>query len=151
MRRQQGRYFLSVGLAVYAASVWMSSTHSVVAATPGVAQEAGSAASSVKDGVFTAEQAERGRTTFDNVCSACHTVAEHTGKAFQEKWNGTSVADAFDLISSIMPDGNPGSLKPQEYADVIAFFLKESGYPEGKAELPPDSAKLKHVKIEPLP
>ena len=147
MRRQQGHYFLSVGLAVFAASAWMSSTWTIAAAAP--AQEASSSAS-VKDGVFTAEQADRGRTTFDNVCSACHTVAEHTGNKFQEKWNGTTVADAYDLISQIMPDGNPGSLKPQEYIDVIAFFLKETGYPAGKAELPPDSAKLKTVKIEPL-
>lgn len=145
MRREQGRYLLSVGLAVFVASAWTASTWPVAAA-----QDA-SSAGSVLAGVYTPEQAERGKTTFDNVCSACHTVAEHTGKNFQAKWDGTSVADAYDLISSIMPDGNPGSLKPQEYIDVIAFFLKQSGYPEGKAELPPDSAKLKDVKIVALP
>jgi hypothetical protein len=26
-------------------------------------------------------------------------------------------------------------LKPQQYADVVAYFLKLNGYPTGKAEL----------------
>lgn len=149
MRREQGRYFLTVGLAVFAASAWMSSTPAVVAAAP--AQDASSSAGSTKNGVFTADQADRGKTTFQNVCSACHTLAEHTGKNFLDKWGGGSVGDVYDFVSSTMPDGNPSSLKPQEYIDVISFFLRETGYPDGKSELPPDAAKLKDVKIEPLP
>ena len=101
------------------------------------------------DGVFTADQAKRGGNTFQRVCAACHTVSEHSGRKFSAKWDGTSVGELFDLISNTMPEGNPGSLTPDEYSSVIAFMLKETGYPEGKEELPADSAALMKVRIEP--
>jgi cytochrome c5 len=107
-------------------------------------------APSVLDGVFTSDQATRGEDTFRKICSVCHTLAQHTGAKFAERWNGSTVGDLFDLMSNTMPDGNPGSLKPEEYAAVIAFFLRENGYPEGKQELPADNAALMKVRIEPL-
>jgi polar amino acid transport system substrate-binding protein len=85
-----------------------------------------------------------------NSCSDCHTLAEHTGPNFIAKWSGTSVGDMFDMISNTMPDGNPGSLRPEEYVDVIAYFLKETGYPEGKQELRADAAALMKIRIVPL-
>jgi mono/diheme cytochrome c family protein len=107
-------------------------------------------ATSVLDGVFTADQASRGRRTFQSVCASCHTVAEQTGKRFQTKWSGKTVWDMFDIISSTMPDGSPGSLNLDEYASVIAFLLKETGYPEGKSDLPIGAGLLMKVRIEPL-
>lgn len=50
-----------------------------------------------------------------------------------------------------MPEGDPGSLKPEEYASILAFFLSESGYKEGEKELPSDLESLKKIRIEPLP
>ena len=107
-------------------------------------------ATSVLEGVFTSDQATRGQDTFRKICSACHTLAQHTGAKFAERWSGGTVGDLFDLMSNTMPDGTPGSLKPEEYAGVIAFFLRETGYPEGKQELPADTAALMKVRIEPL-
>lgn len=78
-------------------------------------------------------------------------MAEHTGRRFATKWAGTTVGELFDLISTTMPDGDPGSLKPDEYASIIAFFLRESGYPEGKDELPVDVAALMKLRINPPP
>jgi polar amino acid transport system substrate-binding protein len=49
-------------------------------------------------------------------------------------------------MSTTMPEDNPGSLKPQQYADVVAYFLELNGYPEGKAEL--DPAAIKTIKFE---
>jgi mono/diheme cytochrome c family protein len=105
----------------------------------------------VLDGVFTSSQASRGQQKFQQVCTSCHTVAEHTGRKFGGKWEGTTVGDLFDLISMTMPEGDPGSLEPAEYSSIIAFFLKESGYPEGKEDLPADVAALMKIRIEPLP
>jgi mono/diheme cytochrome c family protein len=113
-------------------------------------QAATSKAASVLDGVFTAGQVARGQRTFQGACVSCHTVAQQTGKRFQAKWSGTTLGDLFDLISSTMPEGGPGSLNPDEYASVIAFLLKETGYPEGKSDLPGESAALMKVRIEPL-
>jgi hypothetical protein len=100
--------------------------------------------------VFTAEQATRGRQTFERVCLSCHTVAEHTGRKFEMKWAESTLGEIFDLISATMPDGNPGSLSAGEYASIIAFALKESGYPEGERELPSDAAALTKIRVERL-
>ena len=34
-----------------------------------------------------------------------------------------------------MPQGEPESLDPQDYADVVAYFLSINVYPEGQSEL----------------
>ena len=110
-----------------------------------------SSGSSVLDGVFTSSQASRGRQQFSQACTSCHSAADHTGRKFEAKWQGTTIGDLFDFVSTTMPDGNPGSLKPEEYASILAFFLSESGYKEGVKELPSDLESLKKIRIEPLP
>jgi mono/diheme cytochrome c family protein len=109
------------------------------------------AARSVVDGVFTASQASRGRLQFEQICTACHTPGEHTGRKFETKWQGTTVGDLFDLVSSTMPQGDPGSLKPEDYAGIVAFFLSETGYKAGEQELPVELEALKKIRIEPVP
>ena len=145
---------LSAGLAGFVAGVSMSSARPAFASErqdPVASQgERVSTAASVRDGVFTAEQAARGRQTFQRVCMSCHTVAEHSGRKFEIKWADNTLGDIFDVISTTMPDGNPGSLNPDEYASIIAFVLKESGYPEGERELPSEAAVLTNIRIEPL-
>ncbi len=105
---------------------------------------------SVLDGVFTSAQASRGQAQFVQTCMTCHTVAQHTGRAFAVKWAGTTLDELFELISTTMPEIEPGSLKPEQYTSIVAFFLKESGYPEGQRELPSDAAALKKIRVEPL-
>ncbi len=154
MRRDYRRYFPAAALAVFVAVASMSNMRPLVASpyqnNPSTQDPGSSAASSVVDGVFTSAQATRGQQKFQIACLSCHTVAEHTGRQFTEKWVGTSVAEMFDLISNTMPDGDPGSLQPEDYASIIAFFLKETGYPEGKQELPARSELLKKLRIDPL-
>jgi mono/diheme cytochrome c family protein len=145
MREARRIRFLSFTLAVFVAGLWMSALRPI-------AQGQGSfAVTSLRDGAFTSQQAERGERTFKGTCASCHTVSEHTGPNFSSKWDGSTVADVFELISTTMPDGNPGGMKAEEYADIIAFFLKETGYPQGTQELPPDVAALKKLRLEPLP
>ena len=116
------------------------------------AQDARSATGgSVLDGVFTSSQASRGRQQFRQTCMSCHSVDEHTGQKFGAKWQGTTVGDLFDLVSTTMPQGDPGRLTPEEYASILAFFLSESGYKEGGKDLPSDLETLKMIRIEPLP
>ena len=110
-----------------------------------------SAGSSVLDGVFTSGQASRGGQQFLQACTSCHSAGEHTGRRFEAKWQGTTIGDLFDFVSTTMPEGNPGSLKPEEYASILAFFLSESGYKKGDKELPSDLESLKKIRIEPLP
>jgi mono/diheme cytochrome c family protein len=123
-------------------------TASSLASRPLAQDTPPSVGSSVLDGVFTSSQASRGRQQFQLTCTSCHTVGEHTGQNFASKWQGTTIGDLFDLVSTTMPDGDPGSLKPEEYASILAFFLSESGYKEGEKELPSDLESLKKIRIE---
>jgi S-disulfanyl-L-cysteine oxidoreductase SoxD len=41
----------------------------------------------------------------------------------------------FDVISNTMPEDNPGGLKPQEYADVVAYLLSVNRFAAGSNEL----------------
>jgi hypothetical protein len=47
-----------------------------------------------------------------------------------------------------MPEDNPGSLKQQEYGDIIAYFLSLNTYPTGEKELEGSGAAMAAIKIE---
>jgi len=101
--------------------------------------------------LYSTAQAGRGEEKFNQVCTACHVVSDLSGSRLREKWEDQSVGDVFDFISNSMPDGDPGSLTKDEYASIVAYLLKQSGYPAGDAELPTDTTILAKMKIVPLP
>ena len=103
---------------------------------------------SVNDGVYTAAQADRGAAVFKTTCTACHETEKFTGAEFLTGWTGKPIHELYDTISTTMPEDNPGSLKPQQYIDVIAYFLKLNGYPVGTTELPATAAELKAIKFD---
>ncbi|HEY7233256.1 MAG TPA: cytochrome c [Gemmatimonadaceae bacterium] len=98
-------------------------------------------------GVYTAEQAARGQDVYAGMCRSCHTAESHTGAAFQ-KWDGRSLSELFGYMSTRMPKNEPGSLAPEEYADVLAYLLKLNQMPAGTAELPTDTTVLGTIRIE---
>ena len=112
---------------------------------------------SVKDGVFTEEQAKRGEQVYAETCANCH--GEHlegadmspslTGSTFSSNWNTLTVGDYYDRVRTTMPMDRPGTISPQQIADVIAFILKSNQYVAGKTELPNLVVPLKTIKIEP--
>ena len=116
-----------------------------------IAQSAPSGPQTTMDKVYSTAQAGRGEEKFNQVCTACHLVSDLSGSRLREKWEGQSVGDVFDFISNSMPDGDPGSLTKDEYASIVAYLLKQSGYAAGEGELPTDTAVLSKVKIVPLP
>ena len=103
---------------------------------------------SVNEGVYTAAQAERGASSFTASCTACHDTSRFIGKDFLSTWTGKSVHVLFDHIHTTMPEDNPSSLKPQQYADIVAYFLQLNGYPEGNEELPSVAETLKGIRFE---
>lgn len=115
---------------------------------------------SVLAGVYTTAQATRGQKVFADNCATCHGDKAQgtdtagptlTGPDFVNGWKDMTVAALFAKISSDMPSNAPGSLKPEEYADVLSFVLSSNKYPAGNAELPTDSAALKAVKMAAAP
>lgn len=104
-------------------------------------------ATSVNDGVYTDAQAARGKDTYEKVCAACHEPSRFNGKEFASAWSGKPLANLWDAVQT-MPMDNPGSLKPQEYADILAHMLKQNGYPAGQKELPGSADVMKTLKVE---
>jgi mono/diheme cytochrome c family protein len=106
---------------------------------------ADTSARTVLAGVYTADQATRGQQEFQQSCASCHSINEFSGPIFQRIWAGRAVGEMYEFISTMMPDGDPGSLSAQEYADVIAHFLRQNQYPVGDADLPADAAVLRGI------
>lgn len=105
------------------------------------------------NGVYAAAQVQSGAKLFGANCAACHgadlsgTAAPPlAGKTFLVKWSGQTAADIHDVVSTQMPLTAPGSLKPAEYIDLVAFILSKNGYPAGTAQL--EKSKLKSITIK---
>ena len=106
---------------------------------------------STLSGVYTDEQASRGKDVYAGACRSCHTPASHTGATFTRWWRGKQLSDLFGFIANNMPKNDPGSLAPEDAADVTAYLLKMNAMPAGRAELPPDIDSLKKFRIETKP
>jgi len=103
---------------------------------------------SVKAGVYTAAQAGRGEAQFRTTCASCHAPNRFTDDLFYMSFAGKPLWEMFEVISETMPEDNPGSLKPQEYADVISYLMQLNKFPEGQEELPPTKEMLMTIKME---
>jgi mono/diheme cytochrome c family protein len=102
----------------------------------------------VRDGVFSAAQVQRGQRIFKTICVNCHEIEEFTGPgAYLEEHDGKPLWDTFDFIWSNMPDDDPSSLQPAEYAAVLAYLFSVYGLPTGDLELPIDRKALELITI----
>ena len=93
----------------------------VVAATAGLTIAAASLTAqqkpkNVRDGVFTADQALRGKSGYDGVCARCHGVPltgsqgngpALKGPAFLAHWDKDTLGSLYTKIRDTMPQGNP--------------------------------------------
>ena len=113
-----------------------------------VAAGAQATKTSVKAGVYTAAQADRGQSVFRSKCASCHAPNRFTDDLFYTSFAGKPLWEMFDVISDSMPEDNPGSLKKEEYADVIAYLLKLNNFPTGASELPIDKDALSAILME---
>jgi mono/diheme cytochrome c family protein len=111
--------------------------------------------STVWNGVYTVEQATRGRDEYGTYCATCHgeTLTGSSagpplvGVAFLRAWNGRSVYDLSTFMAMEMPFDSPGSLAKPTYRDITAFVLQTNRFPAGDRELPEDDVGLKRLLI----
>ncbi len=111
---------------------------------------------SIWDGIYTEEQATRGKGLYSQECASCHggelTGGEMApplaGGEFLAGWDGLTVGDLFERIRISMPQNNPGSLSGQQNADILAFMFSSSKFPAGTTELPKEAGILKTIKFE---
>ena len=117
------------------------------------------AALSIWDGVYSEEQSKRGERVYADACANCHAadltggqvVPALSGDEFLNKWSGATAGDLFDQIRMTMPQDNPGSLTPRQYADVLAHIFKKNKFPAGKNDLADDLTTLNAIRIERRP
>ena len=99
------------------------------------------------EGVYTTAQAERGLTIYDGACASCHELSKFKGTEFTNAWTEKPLTELNTAVLS-MPMDAPGSLKPQEYADILAYFLSINGYPAGETELAGGEDAAKAIKVD---
>ena len=108
---------------------------------------------SVWQGVYSAAQSERGAAVYKQSCGTCHgeNLAGDIGPTltgpFWSIWEGRTAADLLKTIRTTMPADAPESLKPQEYADLVAYLFSVNKFPAGEKELPIDQSALEGIKI----
>ena len=116
----------------------------------------GQGPTSVLDGVFTEEQAKRGEAIYSQTCAGCHGAALQGGEMapalagpdFMSGWAKQSAYDLWVKIREEMPQDDPGTLTPEQSADVSSFVLSSNKFPAGKTELGKDKDVLQAIKIE---
>jgi len=102
---------------------------------------------STRTGVYTAEQAVKGKELYAMHCVSCHTAISHSGPEFAAKWEGRPFRELFSYVMESMPKSEPGSLTTREYIAVLAYLLEMNGMPAGSGELSPDSSALANIRI----
>src|SRR5262245_12084158 len=90
---------------------------------------------STADGVYSAEQAERGRGRYASTCQSCHAAdlsggvgSALKGDQFKSAWSGLPLARLFERIRTMPP--NSGVLQPEDAAvELLAHVLAVNGFP----------------------
>jgi quinoprotein glucose dehydrogenase len=127
---------------------WLSSVGLAVARTAGPER-------SVWDGVYTSEQAERGRAAYMNACASCHakdlrgdsTAPSLIEESFSFQWGDASVGELLERIRTLMPSDRPNSLSSQAYRDIVSFILQSNKFPPGPKELDAEADALRQILI----
>lgn len=95
------------------------------------------------EGIYTPEQAGRGRMVYENICSNCHNTEDWQDEAFLARWDGESVYRFWTYIYEQMPEGEPPyTLAREDVTDVLTFILQLNGLPSGDAELGSDDDSI---------
>jgi len=98
----------------------------------------------VWDGVYTEEQAQRGKALYMEKCVQCHGpelmgggagAGPLQGATFGGNWNGVPLGDMLERLRQSMPLDKPATLSRQQCADVLAFIFSVNKFPAGKTEL----------------
>lgn len=107
------------------------------------------------DGVFTADQAAKGKETATAACGSCHgptltggdLAPTLSGKDFIDHWYDAKLSELATRVRNTMPADAPNSLKPEEYANVVAYMLQMAGYPAGGTALAWDEKAMDDIKL----
>ena len=140
-------------------AVWLSGATFAVSAASPPSQDSAKTGSrrTTWDGVYTSEQAERGKALYARSCAGCHkpdmrgdgTAPSLIEEDFAFQWGNETVGRLFGQIRKLMPSDRPNSLSPDSYRDIVAFILQSNMFPSGASELSAEEDALTQVVITP--
>lgn len=107
------------------------------------------------DGVYTAGQAERGKTQYEVSCGRCHNNAlggsergpALKGDEFWSGWESDTLDKLFTKIRDTMPAGGIETVSDAGKADILAYLLQSNGVPAGAEELSIEPQWLRAVAV----
>jgi len=126
---------------------------------PQLTEEEGQAAAvELADATYAADQVDRARPVYRRLCVECHGEdltggliggPPLAGTVFRQKWGGQPLSGLFTFMSTQMPQGSPGSLSPQQYADLLALILSRNGHEAGDEPIVPNLEVLSTLQVRP--
>jgi S-disulfanyl-L-cysteine oxidoreductase SoxD len=110
---------------------------------------------SIWSGVYTSDQADRGKAIYLETCAGCHgagllgsdEVTPLEGPHFMSDWDTQTVADLVARIHNTMPLDNPGSVSNVNATDLAAFLLQSNDIPAGSVELSENPGFQAQIRI----
>ena len=90
------------------------------------------------DGIYTADQAQRGAGLFTSLCERCHSIQEFSGRSFDAIWAGVPAAALYTRIANTMPLDQPGSLGLPQVTALMAHIFAMNEMPTGNSPLVAD-------------
>lgn len=100
----------------------------------------------VNDGVYTKDQAKAGEALYEAQCILCHDKKYF--RPVLKRWEGQPINVLYTVMSTSMPESNPGFLSEKEYVDILAYILSLSRYAAGDTELDYKDGALNDLKVE---
>jgi cytochrome c len=102
----------------------------------------------VNEGVFTRDQAKVGEALYKENCLLCHDKKYF--RPVLKRWEGQPLGIMYTVMSTSMPESNPGFLSEKEYVDILAYILSLSRYAPGDTELDYEDGALNEITVEAL-
>ncbi len=99
----------------------------------------------VNDAVYSKAQAKVGEKLYADQCILCHDKKYF--RPVLKRWEGQPLSILFTVMSTSMPESNPGFLTEKEYVDILAYILSLSRYAPGDAELDYQDGALNEITV----
>ncbi len=99
----------------------------------------------INDQVYSKAQAKIGEKLYADQCLLCHDKKYF--RPVLKRWEGQPISVLFTVMSTSMPESNPGFLTEKEYVDILAYILSLSRYAAGDAELDYKDGALNELTV----